>query len=92
MSGPEDECTPGAGQRAGGAENRNHHPDSASTPCSVDRGDEKGLSDTRAAPDGCGPTGDIDQAIDFLKNWGLPWTLTAIVPDGGKTRTRDVHG
>jgi len=79
MSGPENESTPGAGQRAGGAEDRNHHhhPDNASILPGDDRSDEKGLLP------------DTGAALDFLDHWcgDGPRVLTAIPPDGGKTAT-----
>lgn len=79
MSGADNERTPGAGQRAGGAEDRNHHhhPDSESIPRGDDRGDEKGLLP------------DTGAALGFLDNFcgdGLR-VLTAIPPDGGNTTT-----
>ena len=79
MSGPENERTPGADQRAGGAEDRNHHhhPDSESIPRPDVRGDEKGLLP------------DTGAALDFLDHWcgdGLR-VLTAIPLNGSKTTT-----
>ncbi|MBU0645034.1 MAG: hypothetical protein KKA78_17795 [Alphaproteobacteria bacterium] len=74
MSGPENESTPGAGQRAGGAEDRNHHhhPDNASIPPGDDRGDEKGL-----LPDGNA----IREALETLHPDG-DWHVCAKMEDG----------
>jgi len=79
MSGAENERTPGAGQRAGGAEDRNQHlnPDAESIRRGDEAGDEKGLLP------------DTSAALDFLDKFcgDGPRVLTAIPSDVGRTCT-----
>ena len=74
MSGPENESTPGTGQRAGGAEDRNHHhhPDAASI-----TGDGAGADQNSLGPD----ANAIREALETLHPAG-DWHVCAKMADG----------